>query len=165
MMFSIFSYNYQSFLFLFHFKLFIFVFCHSVSLCSPGWLWTCDPPAFIFQVTGLKAYTTIGKHLSWRQVCSVSSPIFYAHYLSCHLVVRNPDTVFYIEVRHQICDLKSFFTFFYWLCLLKNKNVYFFLLFIYAYNVWVISPHFLPPPPLSPCPPQSLAIRQKPFCP
>jgi hypothetical protein len=26
----------------------------------------------------------------------------------------------------------------------------FFLLFIYAYNVWVISPHFPPPPPVPP---------------
>jgi hypothetical protein len=44
-----------------------------------------------------------------------------------------------------------------------------FLLFICAYNVWVISPLFLPPPNLPPhslpYPTLPLATRQKLFCP
>jgi hypothetical protein len=41
---------------------------------------------------------------------------------------------------------------------IKNKPwvtfflIYFFLLFICAYNVWVISSPFLPPPPFTPAP-------------
>jgi hypothetical protein len=40
-------------------------------------------------------------------------------------------------IRRQYCFLGFFF---------------FFFLFICAYNVWVISPLFTPPPPLLPCP-------------
>jgi hypothetical protein len=44
-------------------------------------------------------------------------------------------------------------------------NGIFFIIFICAYNVWVISPPFPPPPPLFSPYPQPLATRQKLFCP
>jgi hypothetical protein len=51
-----------------------------------------------------------------------------------------------------------------------NCKIFFFLLFICAYNVWVISPPSPLPPPslpplLPPSNPYSLATRQKLFCP
>jgi hypothetical protein len=51
----------------------------------------------------------------------------------------------------------------------EPRSLLFFLLFICTYNVWVISPLFSPPPPLTNPPPSTyphpLNIRQKLFCP